>query len=153
MNTVNGIPQDHTHPSAIPGAPNHRDSIASLPQSPTAGAAALQPAADAGLVHVTLTQGMVSTYLQFLQAQTQTSKLKLEYLRRREEREERESSQRREVERLRLEREAAEWEHSKQAATVKQKADRAIELLGNPIVDASVKQAAGDYLKKLFTTD
>jgi len=27
------------------------------------------------------------------------------------------------------------------------------ELLGNPIVDASVKQAAGDYLKKLFTGD
>jgi hypothetical protein len=68
----------------------------------------------------------MSTYLQFLQVQTQTSKLKVDYMRRREEREERESTQRRELERLRIEREAAEFEHNKQSANVKQKADRAI---------------------------
>jgi histone acetyltransferase MYST4 len=69
---------------------------------------------------------MLSTYLQFLQVQTQTGKMKLEYLRRREEREEKESVQRREMERMKLEREAAEFEHSKHSATTKQKADRAI---------------------------
>lgn len=69
---------------------------------------------------------MVSTYLQFLQVQTQTGKLKLEYMRRREEREEKESYQRREFERVRMEREAAEFEHTKQASNMKQKADRAI---------------------------
>jgi hypothetical protein len=69
---------------------------------------------------------MLSAYLQFLQVQTQTGKQKLEYLRRREEREEKESTQRRELERLRLERETAEFEHNKQAANIKQRADRAI---------------------------
>lgn len=69
---------------------------------------------------------MLSTYLQFLQVQTQTGKMKLEYLRRREEREEKESAQRREMERMKLEREAAEFEHSKHSANTKQKADRAI---------------------------
>jgi hypothetical protein len=54
---------------------------------------------------------------------------------------------------MRLERETAQWEHNKHSADIKQKADRAIELLGNPAVDPSVKQAAGDYLKKLFATE
>ncbi|KAJ6577409.1 hypothetical protein B0H19DRAFT_1119717 [Mycena capillaripes] len=102
------------------------------------------------LVNISLTQGMISAYLQFLQVQTQTGKQKLEYMRRREEREEKESQQRRELERLRMERETAEFEHTKATATMKQKADRAIELLGSSVADASIKQAAGDYLKKLF---
>ncbi|KAF7330288.1 hypothetical protein MVEN_02466700 [Mycena venus] len=105
---------------------------------------------EQALVNIPLTQGMISAYLQFLQVQTQTGKQKLEYLRRREEREERESQQRRELERARMERETAEFEHSRAAANVKQRADKAIELLGSSVVDASVKQAAGDYLKKLF---
>ncbi|KAL1738979.1 hypothetical protein HDZ31DRAFT_86042 [Schizophyllum fasciatum] len=110
-----------------------------------------------GSVNITLTQPMLTAYLQFmqtqtqhLQMQTQTNKLKLDYLRRKEEREERESRERHEVERLRMEREERELEHSKQVAAVKQKSDRAIDLLGNPAVDPSIKQAAGDYLKKLF---
>ncbi|KAJ7263408.1 hypothetical protein C8J57DRAFT_1470733 [Mycena rebaudengoi] len=45
--------------------------------------------------------------------QTQTGKQELEYLRRREEREEKESTQPRELERLRLERGTAEFEHNK----------------------------------------
>ena len=69
---------------------------------------------------------MVSTYLQFLQVQMQTSKMKVEYLRRREEREEREGSARREIERLRQERETAEFEYNRQSAKTKQTADRAI---------------------------
>lgn len=68
----------------------------------------------------------MSTYLQFLQVQTQTGKMKLEYLRRREEREERESAQRRELERLKMERDVAEFEHNKQNANVQQKTDRAL---------------------------
>ncbi|KAF7375196.1 hypothetical protein MSAN_00406200 [Mycena sanguinolenta] len=82
--------------------------------------------------------------------QTQTGKQKLEYLRRREEREERESQQRREYERARLERETAEFEHNRTSASIKQRADKAIELLGSNGVDPSVKQAAGDFLKKFF---
>lgn len=81
---------------------------------------------DQPVVNITITQNMLSTYLQFLQVQTQTGKMKLEYLRRREEREEKESVQRREMERMKLEREAAEFEHSKHSANTKQKADRAI---------------------------
>jgi len=114
---------------------------------------------------------MLSTYIQFLQVQTQTGKMKLEYLRRREEREEKEMFQRREMERIKLEREAAEFEHSKQSANIKQKADRALvgdffcfqlieekldviqELLTNSNVDNSVKHAASEFLKRLFTTD
>jgi hypothetical protein len=91
--------------------------------------------------------------LQLLQAQAQHSKLKVEYLRRREEREEKESSARREVERIRSEREQAEWEHNKESVTIKQRAQLATDLLGNPVVDGSVRQAAVDYLKKLFATD
>ncbi|KAJ6468407.1 hypothetical protein C8R45DRAFT_1105764 [Mycena sanguinolenta] len=102
------------------------------------------------LVNIPLTQGMMSAYLQFLQVQTQTGKQKLEYLRRREEREERESQLRRELERARLERETAEFEHNRSSANIKQRADKAIELLGSNGVDASVKQAAGDFLKKFF---
>ncbi|KAJ7746391.1 hypothetical protein B0H16DRAFT_1726567 [Mycena metata] len=106
---------------------------------------------EQSLVNIPLTQGMISAYLQFLQVQTQTGKQKLEYLRRREEREERESGQRRELERLRMEREVAEFEHNKVTAHIKQKADRAIEVLGSTaITDMSLKQSAGDYLKKLF---
>lgn len=69
---------------------------------------------------------MLSTFLQFLQVQTQTGKMKLEYLRRREEREEKESMQRRELERLKLERESAEYERSKHSEDTKQKTAKAI---------------------------
>lgn len=118
---INGLSHDRSHsvsfinPQTLTAPP--------LPHSPTTTSGS---ASDQTLVNVTLTQGMMSTYLQFLQVQTQTSKLKVDYMRRREEREERESTQRRELERLRIEREAAEFEHNKQSANVKQKADRAI---------------------------
>ncbi|KAF8072007.1 hypothetical protein FPV67DRAFT_1560717 [Lyophyllum atratum] len=105
------------------------------------------------VMNLTITQGMLSTYLQFLQVQTQTSKIKLEYMRRREEREEKESAHRRETERLRMERETAEYELNKQQVVTQQKTDRALALMENPVVEESVKKAAGDYLKKLFTAD
>ncbi|KAF8623625.1 hypothetical protein AX17_007327 [Amanita inopinata Kibby_2008] len=161
-NGINGLTNDRSHPITFINPQNLRD-IPPLPTSPSAAAggptqpsppsSSTAPASDQSIVHIPITQGMLHTYLQFLQVQTQTGKMKLEYMRRREEREEKESAQRREMERLKMEREAAEFEHNKQTANTKQKADRAIELLGNPIVDASVKQAAGDYLKKLFTVD
>ncbi|KAF8656869.1 hypothetical protein AX16_002415 [Volvariella volvacea WC 439] len=106
---------------------------------------------DQPLMNLTITQGMVTAYMQFLQVQTQTGKLKMEYLRRKEEREERESAARRDLERMKLEREAAELEHTKHSNALKHKTDRAIELLANPAVDPSVKQAAGDFLKRLFS--
>jgi histone acetyltransferase MYST4 len=92
--------------------------VAGPSQSPTNG--------DQAVVNLSITQGMLSTYLQFLQVQTQTGKMKLEYLRRKEEREEKESTQRRELERMKIEREVAEFEHNKQKANVQQKADRAL---------------------------
>jgi len=150
---INSLASENSH-SVNPH--NYKESIPPLPNSPITAAGSISNQngpSDPTTVNITFTQGMMTSYLQFLQVQTQTSKLKLEYMRRREEREEKESNQRNELERLRLERETAQWEHSKQSANVKQKADRAIELLANPSVDTSVKQAAGDYLKKLFAAD
>ncbi|KAK1219389.1 Histone acetyltransferase [Marasmius sp. AFHP31] len=121
----------------------------STPQiSPSVSTSA--PTSDNTAVNVTLTQGMINAYLQFLQVQTQTNKMKLEYMRRREEREEAESTRRREMEHLKLERENQKFEHEKLTAHSKQRTDRAIEVLSNPNVDSSVKKAAGEYLKRLF---
>lgn len=69
---------------------------------------------------------MVQTYLSFLQVQTQNVKMKLEYMRRREEREEKEGLMRREMEKKRMEREREEAEHERIRESVKAKADRAI---------------------------
>ncbi|EGN99105.1 hypothetical protein SERLA73DRAFT_160636 [Serpula lacrymans var. lacrymans S7.3] len=109
--------------------------------------------ADQPIVNIAVPQNTISACVQLLQLQSQYSKLKVEYMRRREEREEKDSTLRREMDRLRQEREAAEWEHTKQTASVKQKAQLATELLANPSVDSSVRQAAGDYLKRLFVTE
>ncbi|TRM64242.1 hypothetical protein BD626DRAFT_491202 [Schizophyllum amplum] len=145
-------------PAQPPPQPAPAPAPAPILPPPTSHALAAQsPAGHEGPVTITLTQPMLAAYMQFLQTQTQnlqvqtqTNKLKLDYLRRKEEREERESRERYEVERLRVEREEREHEHTKHAASVKQKSDRAIDLLGNPAVDPSIKQVAGDYLKKLF---
>ena len=110
-------------------------------------------APDQPPVNVTFPQNMMTACIQFLHAQSQQAAQKMEYMRKREEREERESKQRKEADRVREEREAAEWEFKKQSADVTQKSKLATEILGNPVVDPSVKQAAGDYLKRLFTTD
>ena len=76
------------------------------------------------------------------------------------------------MEKLKLDREKAEFDHKQNSADMKQKTDKAIvscclahcvidhllliflqELLGNGTVDASVKQAASDFLKRLFASD
>lgn len=106
--------------------------------------------ADPPPANVPVPHHMLTACLQLLQAQVQHSKFKLDYLRKREEREEKESIARREIERLRLEREQAEWEHNKESVKMKQRAQLATDLLSNPVVDGSVRQAAMDYLKKLF---
>lgn len=124
-----------SHPH-IPNVPHHTGSHTAVNPNPAPSSSTPSSAPNSSIpsggpndppvVNVTITQSMLSTYLQFLQVQTQTGKMKLEYLRRREEREEKESVQRREMERMKLEREAAEFEHNKHSATTKQKADRAI---------------------------
>ncbi|KAF5367094.1 hypothetical protein D9758_003979 [Tetrapyrgos nigripes] len=123
---------------------------ASIPPLPSS---ATSSSSDQGVVTLTLTQGMISSYLHFLQIQTQTGKMKMEYLRKREEREERESAARQNLERIKLERERAEFEHQKKTSTSKEKTDRAIELLSNHSIDAGVRQAASDFLKRMFATD
>jgi hypothetical protein len=93
---------------------------------------------------------MINTYLQYLQTQAQNYKVKLEYLQRREEREDLDSRLRREADKIRLDREAADRDHSKQMAKVKQRSDLATELISNPTADAGLKEAAVKYLKSLF---
>lgn len=140
-NGINGLSHDRSHSVPFINPQALRDSgVPPMPTSPlgsinsvngingVVGPSAPIPSSssDQNVLNVSVTQGMLSTYLQFLQVQTQTGKMKLEYMRRREEREEKESAQRREMERSKMEREAAEFEHNKQSANVKQKADRAI---------------------------
>ncbi|KAG9315246.1 hypothetical protein JVU11DRAFT_4380 [Chiua virens] len=110
------------------------------------------PEPDQSHIHFSISQNLMTACLQLLQVQLQHSKLKIDYLRRREEREQKESSERQELERRRFEKEQAARENSKESG-IKQRAQLAMDLMGNPIVDASVRQAAVDYLKKLLTTD
>jgi hypothetical protein len=93
---------------------------------------------------------MINASMQFLHTQAQNSKVKLDYLQRREEREELDSKLRREADKIRLDRETADWEHSKQMAKIKQRSDLATELISNPAADASLKESAVKYLKSLF---
>lgn len=110
------LPHQHTHP------PPHMPPPPPLPMSPHPVEHAMMPP----MGNVLLPQGMINALMQFLQIQNQTGKMKLDYLRRREEREEKEATQRREIERARLEREQQEFEYTKHTANLKQKADRAI---------------------------
>jgi len=112
---------------------------------------AVEPSGDQPAINVVMPQTMMTGFLQLLQMQSQHSKMKLEYLRRREEREEKESATRREADRVRLEREATEKERNSQFENMKHRTKMATDLLSQPEVDASVRQAAGDYLKKLFS--
>ena len=141
--THHQVPVSTSSPNGMGAAVSHAlatsNSLSSLPSSSSSSSASSASSSttattmssssssnDSPVVNISITQNMLSAYMQFLQVQTQTGKMKLEYLRRREEREEKEMFQRREMERIKLEREAAEFEHSKQSANIKQKADRAI---------------------------
>jgi hypothetical protein len=98
-----------------------------------------------------LTQSMMSSYVQLLKTQAQDGAIKMEYLRRREEREEADARAVRERERRATEREQADWEHAREAERVKQKVSMAKDLL-DTANDPGVKAAAADFLKKLFSS-
>ena len=152
---LSSVPRPQRMQSVSFGAQNHRihspgkDPLLTDPNTSKAN----DSTSDQPPVNVIFPQNMMAACVQFLQAQSQYTGQKLEYMRKREEREERESRQRKEADRVREERESAEWEFKKQSADVTQRSKLATEVLANPGVDSSVKQAAGDYLKRLFTTD
>jgi len=111
-----------------------------------------QSAVDHTVAHLSaLTQNLIATYAHMVQAQSEDGRVKLDLMKRREEREEEDSRLKREMDKRREEREVAEWESTKEREKIKQKADLATQLLSNPNLEPSVKQAAGDYLKQLFT--
>ncbi|THH21298.1 hypothetical protein EW146_g223 [Bondarzewia mesenterica] len=141
----------HT-PSTVPANQHYAAAHGyTVPPSAIPGGASAGGGVDQNMASIaTMAQTMMSACMRLLQAQAEDSKIRLEYLRRREEREEEESRMRAEIEKRRQEREAAEWERIQQNSKVKQRSELATELLSNPNVDGSVKQAAGDYLKKLF---
>lgn len=141
------IPSPPQTPSTAPVGQHHLTSYAT-PPTPVANPTDQLPPNTGAMV-----QTLVSACMRLLQAQADDSKMRLEYLRRREEREEAESRLRLELERKRQEREAAELERLQQNAKMKPKSELATELLSNPNVDSSVKAAASDYLKKLFAND
>jgi len=78
--------------------------------------------------------------MRLLQAQAEDSKMRLEYLRRREEREEAESRMRMDMEKKRQEREAADSERVQQNAKMKQKSELATGILSSLDVDPLSKQ-------------
>jgi len=141
------MPSPPQTPSTAP-VPQHHLAPYGTPTTPVANTAdQLPPNAGA------MAQTLVTACMRLLQAQADDSKMRLEYLRRREEREEADSRMRMEMEKKRQEREAADSERLQQNAKMKQKSELATEILSNPNVDPSVKAAAGDYLKKLFAND
>lgn len=103
------------------------------------------------VAHLTgLTQTLIASYAHMVQSQSEDNRAKMEFLKRRDEREQEDSRLRREMERRREDREIAELERIRERENVKQKTDLATELVSNPNVDLGVKEAAADFLKKLF---
>jgi hypothetical protein len=141
------IPSPPQTPNTAPVGQHHLASYGT-PATPVTGTSDQIPP-NAGA----MAQTLVTACMRLLQAQADDSKMRLEYLRRREEREEADSRMRIDMEKKRLEREAADSERMQQNAKMKQKSELATEILSNPNVDPSVKAAAGDYLKKLFAND
>jgi len=97
-----------------------------------------------------LTQSFIATYSHMVQSQSEDSRAKLEFMKRRDGREQEDSLLRREMEKRREEREIVELERTREREKIKQKSDLATQLLSNPNVDAGVREAAADFLKKLF---
>lgn len=144
MNPQPSVGLDHlpveAGPSSSPGQPM------------VPGQRPASPQPEQSHIHFSVPQNLMAACLQLLQAQVQHSKLKIDYLRRREEREEKESTVRQELERRRFEREQADRENNKEFG-MKQRAQVAMDVMASPIVDPSVRQAAVDYLKNLLATD
>ncbi|KAJ2916590.1 hypothetical protein MD484_g3797, partial [Candolleomyces efflorescens] len=102
------------------------------------------------LIPVPFSPQAINAFMQYLQSQTQMNKMKMEYMRRREDREEKEHRTRLEASKLALEKEKQEVEEKRSGVLMKQKSEKAVELLGRPEIDQSVKAAAADYLRKIF---
>jgi hypothetical protein len=106
---------------------------------------------DQTVAHLTgLTQSLIASYAHMVQSQSEDSRAKLEFMKRRDEREQEDSRLRREMDKRREEREIIDLERTRERENIKQKSGIATELLSNPNVDAGVKEAAADFLKKLF---
>ena len=103
------------------------------------------------MVHLTgLTQNLIASYAHMVQSQSEDSRAKLEFMKKKDEREQEDSRLRREMDRRKEEREIVELERMREREKIKQKSDLATELLSKPNVDAGVREAAADFLKKLF---
>jgi len=85
-----------------------------------------------------------------VQSHSEDRRAKLELMKRKDEREQEDSRIRREMDKRREEREVVELERAREREKIKQRSDLATELLSNPNVDSGVKEAAADFLKKLF---
>lgn len=126
-----------------------KDPVYSDPVTPNS-TGSVASSSDQTLVNVSLPQNMMAMCLELLQTQAKQNVQRLEFMRRREEREERDSRQRLELEKTRQERETAELELKKQTAEISQKSKLATDILSAPTVDPQVKEAASTYLKHLF---
>lgn len=96
---------------------------------------------------------MLNTFMQYCQAQTHASKMKIEYLRRREEREEKEHRAKMESEQLRLERDRYELDQLRSTSFSKLKTEKAFELLGRNDIDPNVRKAASELVRKILQED
>lgn len=106
---------------------------------------------DQAMAHLTgLTQTLIASYAHMVQSQSEDSRAKLEFMKRRDEREQEDSRLRREMDKRKEEREIVELEIAREREKFKQKSELATGLLSNPNVDASVREAAAEFLKKLF---
>jgi hypothetical protein len=106
---------------------------------------------DQAMAHLTgLTQTLIASYAHMVQSQSEDSRAKLEFMKRRDEREQEDSRLRREMDKRKEEREIIELEIAREREKFKQKSELATGLLSNPSVDASVREAAAEFLKKLF---
>lgn len=103
------------------------------------------------VAHLTgLTQTLIASYAHMVQSQSEDSRAKLEFMKRRDEREQEDTRLRRETEKRREEREVVELEMARERENFKQKSQLATEILSNPSIDTEVKVSASEFLKKLF---
>ncbi|KAF9525653.1 hypothetical protein CPB83DRAFT_837983 [Crepidotus variabilis] len=135
-------PQQHPQLSQSQPHPHHAHSqqpppqLQPLPQPvPSLIQTPISTPADTPVMNVMLTQDIMSRCLTFLNLQTKIAQEKLEILRRRETRE------------------AGEWTAKREAEKTeskKDKAAKAFEVINNQNADPGLRQAATEYLRKMF---
>ncbi|KAF8813302.1 hypothetical protein BYT27DRAFT_7131295 [Phlegmacium glaucopus] len=154
MNHLNGMSHDRQHvyinpqnlPNNIPNPiPNPiPNTIPNQPIPPPPTSAGLRPPGqmppppvpEMPAMNIPITQDMIARGVHLLSLQTQVAQEKLEYMRRREQREVNEYTQRKEV--------------VDKVNMARHKSERAIELLSHTHADASLKLAATEYLRNLL---